>query len=219
MNLNEFKLTGGARHGIMNASWPFATLKVTKDKLDLNISLLGNLHFRPADVISIVPYSYGPFSNGIRINHTVDAYKTTVVFKSFTDTNEVLRMIAQTGFLNNKTPLAQYEDMEIIASQSKGGFAIKTSAAIIIVAIWNVLLLPGFFAILKNGGHGFGIGPQLASGFMLLLCVTLIVSDPFRNLVLKEGRTFDDIKSFAYFMIFISGLMLIFSSIVSRAIL
>ena len=215
MNLNEFKKTGGATYGMLNASWPFATLIVTKDKLDLNISLFGNLHFRPVDIISIVPHRYGPFSDGIRINHTVSTYRSTVIFKSFTDTNELLRQIDETGFLNNRTALPQYEDMEIVTAQSKGGFAMKTSAAIVIVVIWNALLLPGFYGtFFKNEPPHFGLGMRLALGFMLLLSILLLLSEPVRRLILKEGRDLDDIKRFAYFMILLSSLMLIMTSII-----
>jgi hypothetical protein len=37
----------------------------------------------------------------------------------------------------------------------------------------------------------------------------LLISDPFRQLILKEGRTLDDIKKFVYFLLFISGIMLL----------
>jgi hypothetical protein len=105
--------------------------------------------------------------------------------------------------------------MEIVAAQSKGGFAMKTSAAIIIVVIWNVLLLPGFYGtFLKNEPPHFGLGMRLALGFMLTLSILLILSEPVRRLILKEGRDLDDIKRFAYFMILLSSLMLIMTSII-----
>ncbi|WP_419699218.1 hypothetical protein [Mucilaginibacter sp. NFX135] len=53
MTLTEFELTGGATYGLMSATWPFATLRVSKNELELNISLFGNLRFRSADVVSI----------------------------------------------------------------------------------------------------------------------------------------------------------------------
>ena len=49
----EVKKTGGARIGIANATWPFATLKANKDKLELNVIIIGELIFKPSDIISI----------------------------------------------------------------------------------------------------------------------------------------------------------------------
>lgn len=51
--MNELKLTGGARIGMANATFPFATLKVNKDRLELNASIVGNIVFQPSDIISI----------------------------------------------------------------------------------------------------------------------------------------------------------------------
>jgi hypothetical protein len=51
--MTDIKFTGGARIGMANATWPFASLKVSKDRLDLNATIVGNLVFRPADIISI----------------------------------------------------------------------------------------------------------------------------------------------------------------------
>ena len=147
----QFEETGGATYGRVNASWPFAKLKVTKDKLELNLSMFGNLQFRPEDVTSIVPSSKIPIFRGIRINHTVKGYKSTVVFKSFDDPAELLRQIDETGFLTNKEPLPVYDDIAITTMQATGGFAMKKSAAIAIAVIWNVLGLVNFFGVFKNG--------------------------------------------------------------------
>ena len=35
--MDQLKMTGGARIGMANATWPFVTLTVTKDRLDLNV--------------------------------------------------------------------------------------------------------------------------------------------------------------------------------------
>jgi hypothetical protein len=48
---SEIKLTGGARVGWINASWPFAALTVLSSKVTLNSTLLGKYEFRPEDVI------------------------------------------------------------------------------------------------------------------------------------------------------------------------
>jgi len=54
MNEN-YTLTGGARIGRANATYPFANLFVDKDVLKINSSIVGNLVFKPQDIISIEP--------------------------------------------------------------------------------------------------------------------------------------------------------------------
>ena len=64
----EIEETGGANIGFGRATWPFAKLLVNKNELQLNASILGNVYFRPSDVISIEPFTL--FSGtGIKINH------------------------------------------------------------------------------------------------------------------------------------------------------
>ena len=41
--MKQYELTGGARIGRGNATYPFAKLKVTANKLELNASIIGNL--------------------------------------------------------------------------------------------------------------------------------------------------------------------------------
>ena len=104
--MNEIKETGGARIGMANATWPFATLKVTKDKLELNASIIGNLVFKPSDIISIEPHS-SFISSGLKINHRVSNYKNLVIFWTFGNVNSLILKIEQTGFLNNNDPISE----------------------------------------------------------------------------------------------------------------
>src|ERR671911_474213 len=103
--MTDVKETGGARIGLANATWPFATLKVTKDKLELNASIIGNLVFRPNDIISVVPLD-GFLGKGLKIVHRVPAYKENVIFWTFRNPNELLKRIEQTGFFTNDLPLS-----------------------------------------------------------------------------------------------------------------
>ncbi|OPH00359.1 hypothetical protein B2I21_00360, partial [Chryseobacterium mucoviscidosis] len=76
-----FSLTGGARIGRANATYPFANLHVEENTLKINASLVGNLIFQPQDIISIKPYSSVPIiGKGIKILHRVDNYNQHVVF-------------------------------------------------------------------------------------------------------------------------------------------
>ena len=60
----------------------------------------------------------------------------------------------------------------------------------------------------KEGLH-IGVGVQLALGFVFISCLLLLISEPLRQLILKEGRTLNDIKKFLCFIMLISGLMLL----------
>jgi len=204
------KETGGARIGMANATWPFATLTVTKELLELNATILGKLVFKPVDIISIEPYS-GFLSSGIKINHRIPTYKTNVIFWTFDTPIKLLKRIEQTGFLTNTNSVSSALEKQIITTQSGGGFPIKTRAAIAIVIIWNFLFLFDFQAFFRGNTTGFplAIGSQLALGFVLLVCVLLLTSTSIRRIILKEGRTVGDIKRFVFFIMFICGFMLL----------
>jgi hypothetical protein len=209
MNTYQFKQTGGGNYASLRATWPFAKLTVNENQLSLNISLC-TLYFRPADVVSIEPSDSG----GIRINHTVSNYKTPVIFKSSGDARELIEQIARTGFLNNKSALPPDVEANILNLQAQGGFAIKLPAIILIIIGWNAILLPNFYRVivLKQDQY-FHTGPRLSSGYMILICLGLIFIAPFRELILKEGRTLDDVKLFVCFILALCIAMLIISSI------
>ena len=51
--------------GMANATWPFATLTVNKNELQLKASIIGNLVFKPSDIIAIGHlHLYSPFRAG-----------------------------------------------------------------------------------------------------------------------------------------------------------
>ena len=53
--MNELKLTGGLRIGMTTITWPFATLIVTNERLDLNASVIGNYSYTAGQIVSIEP--------------------------------------------------------------------------------------------------------------------------------------------------------------------
>jgi hypothetical protein len=100
--MNQLKIAGGLRFGMTNATWPLATLIVTKDKLILKAFMVGKYSFSKEDVISIEPYYDIPFiGRGIKINHKVIQYKGKVIFWSFKNPTEIINDIMLVGFLNN----------------------------------------------------------------------------------------------------------------------
>ena len=203
------KETGGARIGMANATWPFATLTVTENLLTLNATILGNLTFKSGDIISIVPYTTIPLlGQGIKINHRVYSYSEKVIFWTMKNPKELIRKIEQTGFLSNTNPITPEQELEIAKQQSIGGFPLKRWFAIAALVIWNLSILYDFMGI--NGKEpGLGNGARFALAFVFGSGALLLFSEPFRQLVLKEGRTLDHIKKFVIFLMFITGIMLL----------
>lgn len=65
----------------MNATWPFARLKLTPDQLVLQVVLLGTYVFKPVQVTGVEPYGFIPFvGKGVRIHHQVAGYPAKIVF-------------------------------------------------------------------------------------------------------------------------------------------
>lgn len=217
--MNELQLTGGARVGMANATFPFATLKVNKDRLELNASIVGNLTFQPSDIISIESYTMIPIlGQGIKINHNVSAYKEKVIFWTFKDPNSVVRQIKETGFLNKGNTSNHKIDRTITEKQAKGGFPIKKSFAIGAIVVWNLLFLTDFIPFFLGEKEGLPIGNGVLSavGLLFLTALLSLVSTDFRRLILKEGRELSDIKKIVIFVMIISGFMLLNLGIVSK---
>ncbi|WP_428331377.1 hypothetical protein [Mucilaginibacter sp.] len=211
--MDEIKETGGARIGNGNATWPFAKLIVNKDELQLNAGIIGNLVFCPADIMFIEPYTPVPFlGQGIRIIHNVNNYNNDVIFWTFANPVELIERIKQTGFLNNTAPpLTNDITTHIRSVQSSGSFPIKKPAAFTIILIWNLFFLIDLTKIFKHSqGAVVGFGAQLGLGFLFLTTLAALLIEPFRDLILKPGRTLNDIKTSAWFILFITGVMFVF---------
>ncbi|WP_343614421.1 hypothetical protein [Flavobacterium sp.] len=212
--MNEkFTLTGGARIGTANASYPLADLYVDKEVLKINASIVGNLIFQPKDIISIEEYHSIPIiGNGIKINHRIEKYNSKVIFWTFKNPATVINEIKKTGFLENTKSEISTEDLKILERQNQGGFPIKKPVVVIFVVLWNLLFLSDiipFFLQDKPEGFPIGIGMNIAIGLAFLSSILLLISEKFRSLILKEGREFDDIKKFAYLLAFVSGMMFV----------
>jgi len=208
--MDEIKETGGARIGNANATWPFATLIVNKNELELKAGIIGNLVFKPSDVTSIERYVQIPLiGQGLKINHSVSGYNPKVIFWTMGNITELLRRIEQTGFLAHTNPLPAEISSEIAATQSGGAFPLKIPAAIAIVVIWNILFLTDMLKMFSghNTGMPLGLGAQLALAFVFITGLLLLISAPFRALMLKPGRTIADIRPFIYFLMFICGII------------
>jgi len=211
----EIEETGGANIGLGRATWPFAKLLVNKNELQLNASLIGNVYFRPSDIISIEPSSF--FSGtGIKINHRVNGYSQKIIFMT-SGSRDLITRIEDTGFLNNSDPIPAEVEAKILKYQSSGSFPMKWSAVIVFVVIWNLLFLGDQLGYLGNPNSRIpiGIGTQLALAFAFLFSMTILLSEPFSQLVLKDGRKAREIRSFLLFLMLITGFMFTMVSLVT----
>jgi hypothetical protein len=205
--MNEVKETGGAIIGGVRMTGPFATLIVTKNKLQLNGSIYGTFIFRPGDIVSIEPNGK-LLSSGIKINHTVDGYNTNIIFLSG-NSGELLDKIRWIGFMENQAALPEKIEDEIADIQKNGAYPLKVSASIIILLIWNGLILGNKFILPGKYDEDIPFtGIELALSFMIVLSLLLLTFRPFRKLLLKPGRSITSFRSFIYFTILICTVML-----------
>jgi hypothetical protein len=94
------KFLGGARVGWAKATWPFAMLTCSKDKLRLFVFPFGGYDFAPDQVKTLEEIMYFPLIGmGIRINHNVNDYPEKIIFWSFRTPGNLLRHIRETGFM------------------------------------------------------------------------------------------------------------------------
>lgn len=206
-----YSLTGGARIGNANTTYPFADLYADKTVLKINASIVGNLVFQPQDIVSIKRFSGIPIiGTGIKINHRVSEYDPHVVFWTFKNPEFVIDEIKKTGFLNNNHNELHETDFEMQQQQQQGGFPIKKSAVIFYVAAWNLLFLSDIVPAFMNDGFngipmGFGINAAVALVFISALLA--LFSTGFRKLILKKGRDLQDIRKLLYLLILVTGIM------------
>lgn len=209
--MEKLEITGGARIGLANATWPFATFKVSKDKLELNASIVGNLVFLPKDIISIEPYTKFTFiGKGIKINHRITNYDSEVIFWTLQDPLTVINQIRQLGFFDNINRAYDITETVTIQQQQQiGGFPIKKNIAIGFVVLWNLLFLSDFMGFVNSDKKAMpiGNGMTIAVAALFLVSVLTLTSKDFRKLVLKEGKEIEDIRKFLYLIILISGFM------------
>jgi hypothetical protein len=206
----QIKMTGGARIGLINETWPCATMTVTKDLLNLK-TLLGTYSFSRDDITSIEPYA-GLISRGLKINHNVANYNEKVIFWTLKNPNKIINEIRRIGFFDsNSSLIGQAANHQITENQKKGGFPIKIPFAIGVVIIWNILLLFDLIDLFKGQTESItlGKGAVLANGFIVITSLAIFISNDFRKLVLKEGRELNDVKRFLFFIIMICGFMMI----------
>ena len=112
--------------------------------------------------------------------------------------------------MTNTNSLINLEDLKIIEKQNQEGFPLKKSVVIFFIVAWNLLFLSDIIPFLfkdRTEGMPIGTGIIVAVGLIFVSSILAIVAEKFRKIILKQNKNFDDIKKFAYFVAFISGIM------------
>jgi hypothetical protein len=217
--MREFKMTGGAKIGMLKSTWPFADLTVTRDKLELNVSLLNKLVFLPGDIKAITPHSGGyKMGAGIKIHHTIPQYKEEVLFWSSKSPAELMRQIEATGFMTNTNTVSQRSKAEVRELQEHGGFAMRIQAVTVVAILWFAIVIYGAINMSLTGSmEAFFSALQVAFGVIILFSIATLVLPAFAKSVLKPGYTAADVNKFLIFLSIIAGFMLVGLS-VSRSV-
>lgn len=218
-NVGEtLKLTGGARIGKSNATYPFATLSVDSDYLKLDISLLKNLEFQPKDIISIEPYRAIPaLGQGIKINHRLPDYSPKVIFWTFQEPEAVIQQIKNIGFLENVNPIITKEDKKMLEKQQKSETPLKPLVPVALFFLCFTILIDSIL-LFPMKGNDFEILNRaliIIPSIILLFCLLAMTSKKIQTLILRPEREYHEIKGIIKLLITISGIILLITLLIS----
>jgi hypothetical protein len=194
----EIKLTGGARAGWINSSWPFANLNVTSSKIILNATLLGKYEFRPEEVSAIESIGSLPLiSRGIRIHHNIVDYPDKIIFLTMKNPENLIDEIRKLGFIPKGAQSETIRDR---------GFPIRWQFIILFVVLWNAFMLLDMFRSgvfqLKPGRFAW-----LATVIVFILSISIWKSELIKKVILSPGHKPSEIKPFLYLLTFVSGFL------------
>lgn len=193
--MDQVKVTGGARVGWLNASYPLA--KLTCDANKLSLSCLGAYQFTPVQVVSITRERFIPvLAWGLRINHNRTDYPEKVVFWTMGNPQGVLDKISKVGFVPSGQPVKRAT-----------GIAFRWSFIAAIVVLWNLLMLADFGEPGKASPGEPGPMAVVALGLVSLLATTVKASSRVQSIVLTPGHSVGEVKGFLTFIQLLTGAM------------
>lgn len=196
--MEEISITGGARIGWVNATWPLARLVASATRLRL-ISVLGTYDFLPRDVVSLERYGSIPFfASGVRIAHAHSDYPSKIIFWYLGNPETLIEQIRGVGFLPAAPP----------SSETKWrGIPVRWTAILLFILIWN-----GLFLLDGAVRHSFVSQPGLFTLIPLLLaflvCWGTKTSPRLQKMILRDGRSVNEIKAHLSLIQTVSGILL-----------
>lgn len=196
--MGEISVTGGARIGFVNATWPFAKLEASPTRLRLTCTL-DTYDFMPGEVVLLERCGSIPFfSSGVRIAHVRSDYPAKIIFWCLGNPDALIARIRETGFMP-----AGPGSSEI---QSRG-FPFRWAAVVAVILIWN-----GLFLLIDAAPHAsankpgaFTLAPLL---FAFLLGWGTKRSAKLQKMILRDGRSVNEIKSLLSLIQTVAALLL-----------
>jgi hypothetical protein len=193
------KVTGGARIGWVNATWPLATLEVRSGRLLVSGFVIGSYAFEPSEIRALEPLRGSWLTGrGIQIFHARADLPDEFVFWTFSDPDALISRIRASGFVAAGT---------VSVDRRPRGIPLRWSAVLGFVAGWNLL----FWTDWLQNTHPSrpGLFTLIALAIVLALSIALPRSDRLQALTLKEGRSVLEVQPFTNLMGFVSGALLL----------
>jgi hypothetical protein len=170
---DEISFLGGARIGLANATWPFATLKAKKNKVTLRVLIFGTYSFSPEQVVNLET-----FRRGVLIQHNVAEYPKHIVFWSVKNPVAVIEDVLSLGFL-----------CKGVVGKKRSGLSLKLFPLFTFFLLLNLIFF--YFdsmGLIVHSRHPLGIIDFFFLGLVLLFCLCLKYSKAFAKIFLNRGR-------------------------------
>lgn len=196
------KFVGSARVGWASASWPFATLRISRDELVLSMAMLGDYRFKPEDVIAVEKVG-GVLAIGqaIRIDHTREDIAERVLFYRLGSPQRLLDAVEECGFV----PSADLRD-----KPTSRRWPFRASFVVAAAVLWNVLfLIDRPWDREAEGKFIWGPGIFTALGLVFLGTQLIRRWEPLQRLALNGPWALERIERPRRFIAFVSGAMLV----------
>lgn len=193
---------------------PMDRLIIYEDYLELNATLTGNFVFKPGDIISIKPtdtfLSILGF-NAFRIFHKVNNYPEEIGFLTLKKNNDIYSAIEKSGLLNKDNNYQTPYSREIEEKQKAGAYPLKKYVLLISGLIFLLLIGFDFYRFTTQIDVLYLPGPGLFSALVIFVmaCLLTLLFKPFRYLIVKKGRTIQDINRHLYLYLFAALFILV----------
>jgi hypothetical protein len=193
---------GGINIGWVGATSPLASLQVDSESLTVKVLFIGSYVFRRNQIVRLTEHRSFPWlSSGIRIEHTHPDYPRKITFWPNGAPAQLLSRIQTEGF----TPEAQPP-----TTRDTRGVPFRWITVIALALFWNS------FFFLRLFTDGFEVRKHSVPGVEhftvigILFAASALVRwvKPARWLILKNGRSFDEIKHWVNLVILVFGMML-----------
>jgi hypothetical protein len=125
----------------------------------------------------------------------VHTYKENVIFWSLTKPSKIIKKMEETAFWELIQSKSIVDNDLIIKKQSQGAFPLKKYFVLTMVVLWNLLFVADLlnFYLQKDQATTTCYGVMTAIALLFFSCILVLFIKPFRLLVLKEGRTLNEL--------------------------